>query len=95
MLIIGSKRRCTANLWPPRYPARNRVSGEVRFLDSGRVHRTPTPEIRVLPALSVAEGSERRELRFLHPGCFYGTKDLSSNLQYLRLLEISLKLIIR
>ena len=40
--------------------------------------------IRVLPALSVAEGSERREL-----------KDLSPNLRYLRHLEISLKLIIR
>ena len=33
--------------------------------------------MRVLPALSVVEGSERSELRLLHPEWFYGTKDLS------------------
>ena len=36
--------------------------------------------MRVLPALSAADGSTRRELRRLHPGCFYGTKELDSPL---------------
>ena len=34
--------------------------------------------MRILPAPLFA-GSERSELRFLHPGWLYGTKDLSSH----------------
>jgi len=38
--------------------------------------------VRILPAPSIS-GSEHRELRLLHPGCFYRAKDLPSHLTLL------------
>jgi hypothetical protein len=38
--------------------------------------------VQILSAPSIS-GSERRELRLLHPGCFYRAKDLPSHLTLL------------